>query len=174
VSKRRAYQHLDRYTGEESQSKFDGMAEKVGSLGQSLQRRISNMEDLIRTSNGKDRQVDEQNSAALSSLQRSLTSVASAGSVIPANIFFDIPQPVNCLRDISLKPKDGDPIHKQQRFVICGISGSGKTQFCCEFADQNRERLVSRSSHTISHINTLVMMKVFAESFTSTPALTNG
>ncbi|KAL2784344.1 hypothetical protein BJX66DRAFT_330034 [Aspergillus keveii] len=135
---------------EESQSKFDGMAEKVGSLGQSLHRRISDMEDLIRTSNGKDREVDEQNSAALFSLQRSLTSVATAGSVIPANIFFDIPQPVNSLytgrqqflnslRDISLKPKDGDPIHKQQRFVICGISGSGKTQFCCKFADRNRE-----------------------------------
>ncbi|KAL3491422.1 hypothetical protein BJX62DRAFT_251390 [Aspergillus germanicus] len=135
---------------EESQSKFDGMAEKVESLVQSLHRRISDMEDLIRTSNGKDREVDEQNSAALSSLQRSLTSVATAGSVIPANIFFDIPQPVNSLytgrqqflnslRDISLKPKGGDSIHKQQRFVICGISGSGKTQFCCKFADQNRE-----------------------------------
>jgi hypothetical protein len=161
------------------------MAEKVESLGQSLHRRISDMEDLIRASNGKDREVDERNNAALSSLQRSLTSVATAGSVIPTNIFFDIPQLVNSLytgrqqflnslHDISLKPKGGDPVHKQQRFVICGISGSGKTQFCCKLAEQNRERLVSRSSHTISYINTLVMMKVFGGSFTSTLALTNG
>jgi nucleoside-triphosphatase THEP1 len=28
----------------------------------------------------------------------------------------------------------------QKRFVICGIAGSGKTQFCCKFAEDNRDQ----------------------------------
>jgi hypothetical protein len=28
---------------------------------------------------------------------------------------------------------------KQKRFVIYGIGGSGKTQFCCKFAEDNRD-----------------------------------
>lgn len=28
---------------------------------------------------------------------------------------------------------------KQQRFVIYGVGGSGKTQFCCKFAEDNRD-----------------------------------
>ena len=28
----------------------------------------------------------------------------------------------------------------QKRFVVYGVGGSGKTQFCCKFADDNRER----------------------------------
>lgn len=29
---------------------------------------------------------------------------------------------------------------KQVRFVVCGIGGSGKTQFCCKFAESNRDQ----------------------------------
>jgi signal recognition particle GTPase len=28
----------------------------------------------------------------------------------------------------------------QKRFVIHGLGGSGKTQFCCKFAQDNREQ----------------------------------
>ena len=31
---------------------------------------------------------------------------------------------------------------KQIRFVIYGVGGSGKTQFCCKFAEDNREQYV--------------------------------
>jgi hypothetical protein len=33
---------------------------------------------------------------------------------------------------------------KQARFVICGIGGSGKTQFCYEFARSNKAQYVSK------------------------------
>ncbi|KAJ6078636.1 tetratricopeptide repeat domain-containing protein [Penicillium canescens] len=33
-----------------------------------------------------------------------------------------------------------DLVHRQARFVVHGMGGSGKTQFCCKFADENRER----------------------------------
>lgn len=33
----------------------------------------------------------------------------------------------------------------QKRFVIYGLGGSGKTQFCCKFAQDNREQLVMPS-----------------------------
>lgn len=29
---------------------------------------------------------------------------------------------------------------KQKRFVIYGVGGSGKTQFCCKFAEDNRDQ----------------------------------
>jgi hypothetical protein len=29
---------------------------------------------------------------------------------------------------------------RQKRFVIYGIGGSGKTQFCCKFAEDNRDQ----------------------------------
>ena len=31
-------------------------------------------------------------------------------------------------------------MQKRRRFVIYGVGGSGKTQFCCKFADDNRDR----------------------------------
>lgn len=31
-------------------------------------------------------------------------------------------------------------IHPQKRFVVFGLPGSGKTQFCCKFASENKHR----------------------------------
>lgn len=33
-----------------------------------------------------------------------------------------------------------EPQDHQKRFVIYGLGGSGKTQFCCKFAQDNREQ----------------------------------
>jgi hypothetical protein len=33
----------------------------------------------------------------------------------------------------------GKTLEKQKRFVIYGVGGSGKTQFCCKFAEDNRD-----------------------------------
>ena len=30
--------------------------------------------------------------------------------------------------------------HVQKRFIIYGLAGSGKTEFCCKFAQDNRQR----------------------------------
>ena len=68
-----------------------------------------------------------------------------------ANEHFDIPQSVSSfyvgreflldeLRDAFIQPPGPSHTHRQRRFVIHGIGGSGKTQFCCKFAEENRER----------------------------------
>lgn len=33
-----------------------------------------------------------------------------------------------------------EPDHTQKRYVIYGLGGSGKTEFCCKFAQDNREQ----------------------------------
>ena len=69
----------------------------------------------------------------------------------PPNEFFDIPQSVSSiytgrdsllheLGDILIQPPGGLPQQQQRRFVIHGLGGSGKTQFCCKFAEDNRDR----------------------------------
>lgn len=43
--------------------------------------------------------------------------------------------------DISRSPSN--PLHSKQKiFVVHGMGGSGKTQFCCKFAEENRQRHV--------------------------------
>ena len=80
------------------------------------------------------------------------TAVASLGS---QNEHFDIPQSVSSIftgREDSLKELASlmfnSPVEEvspgrqnaQKRFVILGLGGSGKTQFCCKFAQDNRRR----------------------------------
>ena len=43
-------------------------------------------------------------------------------------------------------PTAAAQIRTQRRFVICGLGGSGKTQFCCKFAQHHRQRLVSNTA----------------------------
>ena len=53
------------------------------------------------------------------------------------------------IRSILLLPTadatDGDiqSCNAQKRFVIYGLGGAGKPQFCCKFAQDNRERLIA-------------------------------
>ncbi|KAL6717650.1 hypothetical protein ACLMJK_005565 [Lecanora helva] len=69
----------------------------------------------------------------------------------PQNKHFYIPQVVSSIftgrEDISetvrkclLSPGDCSPARQQRRYVIHGIGGSGKTQFCSKFAQDHRER----------------------------------
>lgn len=113
------------------------------------------LENRLQSSGGSNPDKDEQDIATLSRIRQfrnSLQSVATAVSVTAPNKFFDIPQPVSSvytgrnshlqeLQDILLLASNVEqPAYKQQRFVIYGIGGSGKTQFCSKFAEQNRER----------------------------------
>jgi hypothetical protein len=70
----------------------------------------------------------------------------------PRNKHFRIPQAVSSIftgrEDMSrlverslLAEEDDDHLtYQQRRFIIYGIGGSGKTQFCCKFAQDHRER----------------------------------
>lgn len=69
----------------------------------------------------------------------------------PRNKHFHIPQVVSSTftgrEDMSqlverslLARESTDSSRQQRRFIIYGIGGSGKTQFCCKFAQDHRER----------------------------------
>lgn len=69
----------------------------------------------------------------------------------PRNKYFYVPQVVSSIftgrADISqlveetlLAPENIDCSRQQRRFIIHGIGGSGKTQFCSKFAQDHRER----------------------------------
>ncbi|KAG9251387.1 uncharacterized protein F5Z01DRAFT_278372 [Emericellopsis atlantica] len=88
--------------------------------------------------------------AALEHLDIWFNSMPAETPLRVANQYFDIPQAVSSyyvgredllheLRDAFIQPPG--PLHKQRqrRFVVHGIGGSGKTQFCCKFAEENRD-----------------------------------
>jgi hypothetical protein len=69
----------------------------------------------------------------------------------PRNKHFRIPQAVSSIftgrEDMShlvarslWVDDETDTSHQQRRFIIYGIGGSGKTQFCCKFAQDHRQR----------------------------------
>lgn len=69
----------------------------------------------------------------------------------PCNKHFHIPQVVSSIftgrEDMAelverslLAQESTESVHQQRRFIIYGIGGSGKTQFCCKFAQDHRER----------------------------------
>lgn len=91
--------------------------------------------------------------AALEELRGSIDSAAAVITSLSSNKHFDIPQPVSSiftgrgamlkdLKKILITPP-GVRDSQQRRFVICGIAGSGKTQFCSKFAEDNRDRFVN-------------------------------
>jgi hypothetical protein len=72
-------------------------------------------------------------------------------SEAPLNKHFHLPQRVSSIftgrEDMSQVVKesffaemDDDMTRQQRRFIIYGIGGSGKTQFCCKFAQDHRDR----------------------------------
>ena len=80
--------------------------------------------------------------------------VRSAQNVVPLaslNQHFYTPQTVSSiftgratnldiLRHCLLTPGPTNRLHAQKRFVVYGLPGSGKTQFCCKFASGNKQR----------------------------------
>lgn len=43
------------------------------------------------------------------------------------------------MRSCLLAPASTNQLHAQKRFVLFGLPGSGKTQFCCKFASDNKQ-----------------------------------
>ena len=96
--------------------------------------------------------VLQQIGTSISSFENSLTHTISM-----TNKHFDTPKPVDqfytgrtdqadqlnnwlLTKDYQRQDVTTKKTHaKQKRFVIYGVGGSGKTQFCCKFAEDNRD-----------------------------------
>ncbi|KAI0200714.1 tetratricopeptide repeat domain-containing protein [Astrocystis sublimbata] len=91
---------------------------------------------------------------ALSALRDLETTISNATKLIApptTNKYFKTPQAVSSIftgREKLLQElrhgfiQSPEPLRNQmqRRFVVYGLGGSGKTQFCCKFAEDNRER----------------------------------
>ena len=87
----------------------------------------------------------------MSKINVALTSAKAVVRLASLNEYFSIPQAVSSiftgratdlktLRNSVLAPTPADQLNAQMRFVVYGLGGSGKTQFCCKFAQDNRQR----------------------------------
>ena len=101
--------------------------------------------------NAEDLDTNPLSSNAMFRLEKPAYTAPKAACASTRNEFFDTPQPVSSfytgredllqkLHSLLVAPVEMDGEHGQLRFVIHGMGGSGKTQFCCKFAELNRER----------------------------------
>ncbi|KAL8942140.1 MAG: hypothetical protein Q9216_001825 [Gyalolechia sp. 2 TL-2023] len=89
--------------------------------------------------------------AAIRAQPSKISNVADIASEVSLNKHFYIPRAVSSmftgrvdlLEDLRKRLFDASPAtekqHTQKRFVIFGLGGSGKTEFCCKFAQDNRQ-----------------------------------
>lgn len=56
-----------------------------------------------------------------------------------SSIFTGRATDLDVLRRCLLAPASTDQLQAQKRFVVFGLPGSGKTQFCCKFASDNKQ-----------------------------------
>lgn len=84
-------------------------------------------------------------------LHGSIVSADAVASLIRFNEHFDMPQNVSSyytgrqkhleeLTSILNISESRQRQTHQKRFVVSGLGGSGKTQFCCKFAQDHREQ----------------------------------
>ena len=87
--------------------------------------------------------------AALNKISSSITAVEEYVTRSATNQHFDIPHNVDRFytgRSSEAENlaawffENGSNLPQQKRFVVYGVGGSGKTQFCCKFAEYYRER----------------------------------
>lgn len=128
---------------------FDQLSNGIKNIDQSLQKLL--------TSNQSPNEV-----SGLQDLERSLSAAATLTETLSSNQYFDIRQAVSdfytgresLLEELraTMVPPPGI-LRGQRRFIIYGLGGSGKTQFCCKFAADTRERCVLLNTR-ISKANT--------------------
>ncbi|KAK3293622.1 tetratricopeptide repeat domain-containing protein [Chaetomium fimeti] len=127
---------------------FTDISNEFQDLGQSLEYQITNLRHTAKSTDSS--HYDQAAVSALEELRESVTSAALAIQSASTNHHFDIPQSVSSIftgREILLQelqrlfvPRPGMMRDEmQRRFIIHGVGGSGKTQFCCKFAQDNRD-----------------------------------
>lgn len=130
---------------------FRDMTGDIHKLGESLQSQIDGLRQSIESADSS--HYDAPALAALEELRESVAAAALAVKSVSSNHHFDIPQSVSSiftgrepllreLREIFVPRPGAIRDQRQQRFIIHGLGGSGKTQFCCKFAQDNRDRWV--------------------------------
>ena len=117
---------------------LDRLSDKLESLGYKLQSEIASPRfNVEQTGDGY--------------LRDSLIAANNLASKAPLNKHFHIPRAVSSiftgrgklLQDLKQDLDSSSSLqekHAQRRFVIYGLGGSGKTEFCCKFAQDNRQR----------------------------------
>ncbi|OTA88364.1 hypothetical protein M434DRAFT_80401 [Hypoxylon sp. CO27-5] len=127
---------------------LDTLSQEVKNLDKNIQSQIVDLRQSNET-NGSHR-YDGAVLAALEELQASVKLAALTITSASTNHHFDIPQSVSPiftgrenrlqeLREILISQQTTLRDRVQQRFIIYGLAGSGKTQFCCKFAQDNRD-----------------------------------
>ncbi|KAI0143134.1 tetratricopeptide repeat domain-containing protein [Xylariaceae sp. FL1272] len=135
----RADEHHARKSRKDAATSLEDLHDQIGLLRSD----ISNFKNSIPLSG--DRDGTEAAQTLLSRLQACLVPPDQR------NVHFFTPQSVQSfftgrkqllqqLSDVFIQPAEPAYHDFQRRFVVHGIGGSGKTQFCCKFADMNREK----------------------------------
>ncbi|MCJ1388283.1 hypothetical protein MMC18_001128 [Xylographa bjoerkii] len=116
---------------------FSELSSRIQGLGADLQSAV----DLL------------QASIELSAEKTLVHALRSAQKIVPLaslNEYFYVPQTVSSIftgrkNDLDILKRafqtstPGKELHAQKRFVVYGLPGSGKTQFCCKFASDNKQ-----------------------------------
>lgn len=147
-----SHSHDMKHSQNSNDQSFRDLSHDVQRLDSNLQMRIASLRQTILSTDSPHFDM-----TAVTSLEELRESVgAGSASLQPpqqVNHHFDIPQSVSSiftgrerelreLRDLLIPKDDNTRDTFQRRFIIHGLGGSGKTQFCCKFAEENRDRLV--------------------------------
>ena len=123
----------------ENQTSQDSLADEIRQQFERLNQRIETFQPALGPETG-------------ANVRSALDTAKAVASLASENQHFDIPQPVRSiftgrqeqlleLKETILAPDSTSHNYSiQKRFVIYGLGGSGKTQFCCKFAQDNRQR----------------------------------
>ncbi|ORY01656.1 tetratricopeptide repeat domain-containing protein [Clohesyomyces aquaticus] len=141
--------HSTKGSQEANARSFEILKKDLSHIGQQLGAQIEKLQ------NSNDSRPDQPaphigTIKALSQLSQSIEYAASTIKLVSSNKYFDTPQLVSSiftgredelenLKRFFITPSVNHGRHQQVRFVIQGIGGSGKSQFCSKFADDNRE-----------------------------------
>jgi hypothetical protein len=124
---------------------FDIVIRAIQDIGQQLGSQIATLQNPSRPSGAEQNRMHD-----LKQLELAVTNTTGGLSARFGNKHFDIPQPVSGIftgRSVNLQELNEILVYHpqenglscQRRFIIYGVGGSGKTQFCSKFAELNRE-----------------------------------
>lgn len=139
--------HSTRGSQEANARSFENLTQDVHNIDKRLRAQIAALQETIDSSLN---QPPPYTLSGLKGLRQSIDFAAVTINSASKRRHFDIPQPVSSiftgretaledLQKIFINPVGHAFPSRQTRFVIHGIGGAGKTQFCCKFAEDNRE-----------------------------------
>jgi hypothetical protein len=145
---------------EASSKSFEKLSEELQDVHRGVSSQIETLQQRSSTPGSYEAQLDSATLSAYNELKTSVDSAAAAITSVSSNEYFDIPQQVSSIftgrkqllkemRGFFIAPPGTSRDSQQRRFVIYGIGGSGKTQFCCKFAEVNRDSYVVSLSSKI-------------------------